>query len=690
MTDEVLEGQYDFSKYEELIEYAARLDLGIYLGLTCEQAPGWLYQKHPDCRMVGRDGRAIVYEAQATTPADGKPGPCFDHPGAMSDQLRFIRRMVETLGRYENLNVWNTWQEIAYWPERLTGQHVCYCENTLAAFRRWLEEKYGDLDGLNRAWNTRYGDWRFVQPDRGAYQANALPQDVDWRYFMDNVQIAQILQARCHTIRESDPLKRPVFAHKSMADVGWGKDWTYARCQDFFGSSCYPAWWPFHPWDDSSPVRGRTERTAALLAEMWSYVAMNFDYIRSATPPGKPVWAAEFQGGPISTFLHKGRVPTPEDIRRWILTAVGSGVTGLVFWVTRAEIMAQEMSGFSLLDNEGETSPRLQEAARVGSALNRHADLFGQPSSPRAEVAILINEWNAQFCNTCPPAGDHLAYSTRGWHRLLWQSGIPVDFLEASELDEPYAGKYKVIIMPYPLSISEQIASKLVNYVQDGGNLVSEAGPGRIDEHGFCNRGELSSVLRELFGVCQTGFSMVREPEDGRRWSPVERTWGEYLEPAILEGFGLLRRQRVRANVYIETFAPQGSEVCLQFSGQAAGVVRKVKSGSAWLLGTYIGHCGTAYRDEDAPRFVKALMAECGALPAHSGQLLLRKRCVPGKEAWIFTNPTDHSVTENVKVGDYQLIDLFGDRIECSGGEVSIALPSLDVRILILTSTKHR
>ena len=53
MTDEPREGAYDFSRYEELIAHAAKLDLGVYLGLTCEQAPHWLYEKHLDCRLIG-------------------------------------------------------------------------------------------------------------------------------------------------------------------------------------------------------------------------------------------------------------------------------------------------------------------------------------------------------------------------------------------------------------------------------------------------------------------------------------------------------------------------------------------------------------------------------------------------------------------------------------------------------------
>jgi len=89
--DEPLEGGYDFSRYHELMEHAAKLDLGIYLGLTCEQAPMWLWQKHPGCRMVDKEGKPVAYQATSTLPADGKPGPCYDHDGARADMLRAPR-----------------------------------------------------------------------------------------------------------------------------------------------------------------------------------------------------------------------------------------------------------------------------------------------------------------------------------------------------------------------------------------------------------------------------------------------------------------------------------------------------------------------------------------------------------------------------------------------------------------------
>jgi beta-galactosidase len=680
--DEPEEGHYDFSRYEELIAHAAKLDMVVYLGLTCEQAPGWLWRKHPDCRMVGINGVPILYEAQTPLPADGKPGPCFDHPGALADQTRFIKKLVEALGNYEKI-IWNTWQEIGYWSERIVGQPVCYCPYTLEAFRAWLQEKYEDLDALNRAWNARYLDWSAIAPQRTDNAWTAL--DVHWKYFMDNVQVAHVLRSRAQAVRDADPLQRPVFAHLGTHTAGSGRDWTYARCQDFLGCSTYPAWFAVHGWDDTRASRGTLERHASLLTEMWDSVALKYDIVRSCNRRGDPVWAAEFQGGRVSDGFHMGRVPSPEDIRRWMLTAIGSGVTAISFWVTRAEIAAAEADGFSLLDSEGESTPRYEEASRIGKALCEHPGLFGRPSWPGADVAILVNEWNYQFCATMRQGGEHLPYSVRGWHRLLWEAGIPVDFVEVSELNEDYAGRYRAIILPFPISLSEEVAEKLTRYVEGGGNLISEACPGRINAYSFANRGEMSPAARELFGVRHEGLSMVREPGGGARWSPVERSWGEYLDETMLTGTGRLEGNKLRANVYLETFSCTDCEPCLQYGEAIAGTVRAVGKGSAWLLGTLVGHNGTAYADEDTRALVCALLEQAGVSREHQGALLLRRRVIESKEAWIFTNATADEVTEQVNVAGWPSVrDLLGEPVKRTGNQVALTVKSLDVRVLVL------
>ena len=236
---------------------------------------------------------------------------------------------------------------------------------------------------------------------------------------------------------------------------------------------------------------------------MWSTIALNYDYIRSANPDNNPVWAAEFQGGPVSTGFHKGRVPAATDIRRWMLTAMSCGVSTISFWVTRAEIIAQENNGFSLLDSKGTTTERFEEASRIGKILRANSDLFANPTRQKSQVGIIINEDNYQFCRSYYGTDQHLYNSIRGWYHMLWRSGYPVDFVISTDVDAKTAGQYKALILPFPLELSGKFALQLKDYVSAGGNLICEGAPGRISENSLSVRGEMSPVIAEMAGVEQ-------------------------------------------------------------------------------------------------------------------------------------------------------------------------------------------
>jgi hypothetical protein len=497
---------------------------------------------------------------------------------------------------------------------------------------------------------------------------------------MDNIQVGNILKARAESIRASDPLQRPVFAHMGGAAIGQGMDWTYARCQDFLGCSCYPAWHPYQAWDENH----LDDRSATMVQEAWNGVALTYDHIRSLNLPGRPVWAAEFQGGRVSDGFLMGRVPSAEDIRRWMLTAVASGVTAISFWVTRGEIMAQEANGFSLLDSSGESTDRIQEAGRIGSALNRHGDLFACPSLDSASIAIILNEENAKFNASMINGNGQLTYSTRGWHRLLWEMGIPVDFVELSYTSPEQLARYTTLVLPFPISISETLAMKLADYVEGGGNLICEANPGQINEHATANRGGLSPTLARLFGVQHVNLKMAPEPNGTHSFTPGPRTWGEYLDECILAGTGPLAGYSLRANVHLETFTCITALPLVKFGEEVAGSIRRAGKGQAILLGTYAGHCGTAVREQSSWDLIKVLLKICDIEPINTGKLLLRKRSIPGKQAWIFTNPNGQAVTETVDVGKAQVEDLLGSPFEQTGNQVKLTVDSADIRVLII------
>lgn len=689
--DEPREGEFDFARVERLIARAGELGLGVYLGLTMEQAPAWLWRKHPDCRMVYANGRPLEDPTQHLLPSDGKPGPCWDHPGARAAGERFVGELARRLGRFDNVWTWNTWQEIGFWPNDGGPLGLCYCPHTLARFRGWLQGKYGSLDALNRVWCTGFGDWEEVEPPR-RFAAN--PPFTDWRWFMDNVYLAEALGWKTAALRAHDPHPRPVFSHVAQPRIGSTAEWRWAKVGDFFGNSNYPAWSPFDDWDHDAAERSRH---ATLVHEVWHALLLRTDLVRAATGRGRALWGAEFQGGPISTHLHLGRTPDAADIRRWMLAGLAAGMHGISFWNHRAERMWQEANGFGLLDSQGETTERVEEAGRVGRAINAHWDLFAHGEPPRAEVAVVLHDdlYHFHEATLLPVAGAPatgsaqrlFSFNLRGHYARLWRLGIPVDFVSEEEVANGGLDGYRVALLPMPLALDDEFVGRLRRFVEGGGAVVSDACPGRFDRYGFCRRAQMADGAAALFGARHRSVGLVREIDGGRRWTPPERGWGELAPPTMLAGVGTLAGFDLPATFYLQTLQPTTGEPILAAGDQVAGVRHRVGDGMAVLLGTFAGLSATAYPDAAGDGlFERLLVDDLRVRPDRVGALLRRRRVLGDREAWFFVNPTAAPATERVSLdGHPGASDLLaGPLTPGPDGAVSLTVEPAGIACLVL------
>jgi len=685
--DEPREGQYDFSRIERVIARAGELGLGVYLGLTMEQAPAWMWKRYPDAYLVYANGLAHNDPTQYCLPADGKPGPCWDHPGAREAGERFVAALAGRLGRFENIWAWNTWQEIGFWPNEDGVLGFCYCPHTLERFRVWLFGRYGSLDALNAAWYSAYTAWDDIEPPR---RYASVPPFVDWRLFMDNVYISRALEWKTRALKEHDPRGRPVFSHVAAPRVGAGAEWRWSRVGDFFGNSNYPAWSPFDPWDDATAAGDRSWQTSALY-ELWNGVMLRGDLTRSATGRDRAFWGAEFQGGPISTHLHLGRVPTAADIRRWTLAGLAAGMNGISFWNHRAERLWGECNGFGLLDARGETTERIEQAGRIARAINRAPEVFSLGQPPRAEVALLVNDDLYHFCQgTGDGAAELLSYNTRGHYARLWRLGVAVDFVAAEEVAAGALSSYKVAILPTPLALDAAYFAHLRRFVEEGGTLISDACPGRFDRYGFCPRAQMVDGAEELFGARHQSVRIVREPDGATRWTPPERGYGEYAPPTVLEGVGDDGDHGLRASFYLQTLTPTTGQAILRAGEAVAGVRNAVGQGTAILLGTFAGMCATAHAHAEGDLFVEGLLADVGVRPDRAGRLLRRRRVLDDRAAWFLINPTDAAVTETVDLEGFAaarllLDDAPAEPAEPAGGSVTVTVEPLGVTCLLLS-----
>ncbi|MCB0136546.1 MAG: beta-galactosidase, partial [Caldilineaceae bacterium] len=174
-------GQYDFAWLDRLMDLLYDHGVHVSLGTATASPPPWLAHRHPNSLPVTADG--------VTLWPGGRQAYCLHSQAYMKAASALVTRLAECYKDHPALAIWHINNEY--------GCHVseCFCDVSAAAFRKWLFERYGTLDELNRAWGTafwsqRYGQWEEINPPRRAPTFANPTQQLDWRRFSSDSLIA--------------------------------------------------------------------------------------------------------------------------------------------------------------------------------------------------------------------------------------------------------------------------------------------------------------------------------------------------------------------------------------------------------------------------------------------------------------------------------------------------------------------
>jgi beta-galactosidase GanA len=681
--DERREGEIDLSNVVHVVADARQNGLRVYFGVTMENAPAWLWRKYPDATMVYETGQPHNDPSQYVLPDDGKPGPCWHHPEARAAGIKFVGAVGKEVGQYDNVEVWNVFQEIGLWQERPGHLGLCYCHNTLPAFRAWLQTRYSSLDTLNAVWRSGYGDWEEVEPPRFSPK---VPPTIDFRYFMDDVYLSDSVKWKADAFRRSDPMRRPILAHVGWVTLGGTRDWRYAEELDVFGSSCYPGWSGPESWDADHPSAEKPLTDEVQSNQEMEAILLRFDYLRSAKQD-RNIWTAELQGGPITEGLNRRRVPSPGDIRRWVLSCLAAGVRGICFWNHRPEIFWEEGYGFSLLDWNSDSSARAEEAGRLARAISDNAELFTKGSHPEPAVGVVVSEDLFHFAEgSLHDVLQHFQYAVTGVWKSLWQEGITAGFVESGAIPND-ADRTKALLLPFPFALSQDVIRALTEYVKRGGTLISEACPGRFSNHGIAFEGAMAPGIADLFGAQHEGAFLIREPGKGAKWTNWQLSLRDTREYRDLRATGDFSDHSLFPAFYLQTLSPTTAQPLLRYGTEVAGTVNRLGKGQAYLVGTMLGYALPAYNDPRNARFLAAVLKISGVLPDSLGKLNRRRRIWGNREAWFLFNQHDRLIEEQVSMHGFKTAkDLLGGELTAAGGVLSIKVDPVDVRCILLES----
>ncbi len=630
------EGKYDFRLMDELATEAGRNGLQLFFTI-CLEAPAWAWKKYPDARIVNEEGKPLT-STNAYGYTDGKPGPCWNHPGMRETARRFLAAFAKRLGRHTNIVLWQAYQELNWWRTSVE----CYCPRCLARYRTWLKAQYGTLAALSAAWMIPVRDWADIEPLR----PRGGPAYADWWRFTRG-QAMLMLKWRADTLRANDPGHRPVSVNVSGPHFGQEWDWRLAENAEISGVSFYPTYFHLAPIPGPEP-KPFPDRRTLLPHDLW-HTCLWFDSIRVAAR-GHP-WASEFQGGPAGGGMHHGVDPTAGDMRRWLFLALSSGIRGVSFWNHRPEFYGGEAHRYGIFGRDLAPSAKSREIGAIANAVGRHEALFKTGRLADVETAILVNDDTARHLeiNNLTPVG---VKSVCGLYRTLWAMGEHADFVAFSDLAAGRARAYKALFLPFAPALSDAHAGLLKRHVEEGGTLISEACPGRWSDRDMANlETGFAPGLDAVFG-CRDGVLRMCVEQDGEFYNKGYRPYNwpeEYIGPLHLKGTGAFRGIALPASFYVETFDLTTGRPIFTHEGKPAGVVNRLGKGTAYLFGTFPSVAMMhAARDRGLEKTLQVIFARSKIRGNRRGKLILRRLTSPSGEVWFLINPTDKPVAQRL------------------------------------------
>ena len=299
---------------------------------------------------------------------------------------------------------------------------LCFCEHTIGGMRNWLKEKYDGLDALNKAWKTAFTNWDDVMPDTydEAYARNHFRAWGDHRLYME------------------------------VEFTG-----AYAKMHDMVCK---------YDKDGVLRMSGCQESSA--------YTGCDYFELH------KHVGYFEAYGGGNQLEFHRSFMKPETMLGAW----TGYGVNGIT---ARHQIWSRVLHGISLhsmfwfysIFNPDYTFPKaavdlskpLIELRQSGiGKLLLH-------SATRDALGVAMH-YSMRSIHGAYAKGNDVKYAQNreGWVNILEDCGYQYNFVATPQIEDGELAKYRVLILPYSIDISEKEAEKIREFAQNGGMVIAD------------------------------------------------------------------------------------------------------------------------------------------------------------------------------------------------------------------------
>lgn len=457
------EGEFHFEWLDKIMD--DMYSNGIYVILATPSAgkPPWLIKKCPDIMRTRADRTRLLYGE--------RENHCNSNIVFREKVYKIDSLLAERYHNHPALIMWHISNE-------MYGE--CHCEDCQNNFRKWLKNKYGTIDNLNKEywssfWSHRYNAFSEIESPspHGETAVHALM--LDYKRFYSDLSI-DFIQSEINAVKKYNP-DIPVTTNMFHFNCGINLA-RLSEIIDVVSWDSYPHWHCQNDWDTAVKA------------------AFGFDFCRSQK--NKPFLLMESTPSTTNSFenckLKKPGVHILSSIQ-----AVACGSNSVQYFQWRKSRGAYEKFHGAVLSHNGSENTRVfREVVEVGKRLEELQ--YIKDTNTQSRIALIYDWENMRALEE----QKSLHSKEKPFDDIIMEhyEALCKNYVSADIIDtKADFSKYDLIIAPMLYMTSEDTVQKIRSFVEKGGAFVMSFYSGLVNENDLAYECWPPYSLNDVFGI---------------------------------------------------------------------------------------------------------------------------------------------------------------------------------------------